>query len=105
MYAPLTRKFSCTGFFIANSRIHTLMREFDWSTSPLGYPYTWAQSLRHVVRFMLDCKTPMAFSWGPDFRMIYNDAYLPIVGKKHPAAFGARIQDICAEIWPYMDRI
>ena len=30
----------------------------------------------------------MAICWGPDFTFLYNDAYLPLIGTKHPWAAG-----------------
>jgi hypothetical protein len=60
--------------------------------------------LRAIVSLMLDSTFPMCLS-GPDLRLLYNDAYLPIAGKKHPASLGARMQDVWAELWPAMDGI
>jgi PAS domain S-box-containing protein len=76
-----------------------LMREHDWSTSPLGNPETWPQSLRSVVGLLLASKFPMFVAWGPKLGFLYNDAYTEILGAKHPAALGARFQDIWSEIW------
>lgn len=32
------------------------MRAFDWSTTPLGPPQTWPQSLRTAIRILLDSR-------------------------------------------------
>jgi len=77
-----------------------LMRARDWSTSPLGSPDTWPQSLRTVVGLMLTSKFPMFVAWGPDLIFLYNDDYAPILGAKHPTAMGHRFRDIWSEIWP-----
>src|SRR5271170_5967282 len=45
-------------------------------------------SLKLVVDLMLASGFPMAVRWGPDFVMIYNDGYRPILGVKHPLALG-----------------
>ncbi|MBL8771198.1 MAG: PAS domain-containing protein [Phenylobacterium sp.] len=82
------------------SDVGGLMRERDWSASPLGPPDTWPQSLRSVVGLLLGSKFPMFVAWGPELGFLYNDAYAEILGKKHPAALGARFHDIWAEIWP-----
>lgn len=37
--------------------------------------------------------------------MIYNDAYIHMLEQKHPAAFGARLSDVWAEIWPQLEPI
>jgi serine phosphatase RsbU (regulator of sigma subunit) len=38
--------------------------------------------------------------WGPEFVMLYNDAYVQLIGDKHPAALGAPAQRVFPEIWP-----
>ncbi len=75
------------------------MRSHDWSKSPLGWPQTWPASLRVIVQLMLDSKFPMRVAWGPELGLLYNDAYAEILALKHPAALGARLQDVWAEIW------
>jgi signal transduction histidine kinase len=50
----------------------------------------------------------MFVAWGPELGFLYNEPYSEILGKKHPAAMGARFQEIWAEIWhdvgPLADR-
>ena len=75
------------------------MRAHDWSTSPLGSPVTWPQSLRSVVGLILNSKFPMFVAWGEELGFLYNDAYAEILGDKHPAALGCRFEDIWREIW------
>ncbi len=75
------------------------LRAHDWSTSPLGPPETWPQSLRTSVSILLNSGHPMFVAWGPELGFIYNDAYATILGDKHPAALGRRFHDIWSEIW------
>ena len=63
-----------------------LMRTHDWTTSPLGSPETWPQSLRSVVGLLLGSKFPMFVAWGPELGFLYNDPYAEILGSKHPAS-------------------
>jgi len=77
-----------------------LMRAHDWSSSPLGPPERWPQSLRSVVSLMLTSKFPMFIAWGPKLAFLYNDGYRPIFGTKHPHALGLPFQEVWAEIWP-----
>jgi PAS domain S-box-containing protein len=77
-----------------------LMRALDWSRSPLGDPSTWPQSLRSVVGLLLTSRFPMFVAWGPELGFLYNEPYAEILGAKHPAAMGARFQDVWVEIWP-----
>jgi signal transduction histidine kinase len=37
--------------------------------------------------------------WGPSLVNIYNDAYAPMLGKRHPAAFGQPARAHWADIW------
>ena len=76
------------------------MRAHDWSTSPLGAPEAWPQSLRSVVGLLLHSKFPMFVAWGKELGFVYNDAYADILAGKHPRSLGARFYDIWSEIWP-----
>lgn len=81
------------------SRMHAYMSEFDWGASSFGEPHSWPKSLCAVIDLMLDSAFPMCLSWGPELRLIYNDAYLTLIGHKHPAAFGAPMKEVFAELW------
>ena len=73
------------------------MRMHDWSTSSLGTPGTWPQSLRTFVRLMLDAKQAMFIAWGPARTWLYNDAFIPILGDKHPRALGRPAMEVWSE--------
>ena len=47
---------------------------------------------------MLHCKTPVFLAWGPELSFLYNDAYLDILGERHPAALGRPLYEVWAEI-------
>jgi hypothetical protein len=76
-----------------------LMRSHDWSDSPLGAPETWPPSLRSVVSLMLTSRFPMFVAWGPELAILYNDAYAPILGTRHPHAMGHPFREVWPEIW------
>ena len=73
-----------------------LIRAKDWSKTVLGASESWSASLTLVVNLILASGFPMAVRWGPDFVMIYNDGYRPILGDKHPGALGLPFR----EVWP-----
>jgi PAS domain S-box-containing protein len=75
------------------------MRAFDWSCSPLGPPEGWPQALKTATGILLSSKFPMFLAWGRELRFLYNDAYIDVLGGKHPAALGHAFEDIWAEIW------
>ena len=86
-------------FLAGGGKLAEMMRELDWRGSPLGPPEEWPPSLQSVVSLMLNSKFPMFVAWGEELGFLYNDAYAPILGAKHPAALGNRFSDIWSEIW------
>jgi two-component sensor histidine kinase len=77
-----------------------LMRAYDWSGSPLGSPEKWPQSLRAMIRVMLNTNHPMWIWWGPDLIQFYNDAYRETMGPEmHPSALGAKGRESWHYIW------
>jgi len=78
-----------------------LMREKDWSLTPLGEPDGWSQSLRTTVNIILNSPFPMFLFWGKTLKSFYNDAYRPILGNdgKHPKILGLNGKQAWAEIW------
>jgi signal transduction histidine kinase/PAS domain-containing protein len=77
-----------------------LVREFDWSRTPLGAIEEWPQSLKTVVRVLLTSRFSMWMGWGPELTFLYNDDYARMtLGKKHPWALGKPFQEVWAEIW------
>ena len=87
-------------FLAGGGHTGALMRQHDWSNSPLGPPETWPQSLRTVVGLLLQSQFPMFVAWGTELGFLYNDPYAEILGAKHPRALGRRFEDIWSEIWP-----
>ena len=73
-------------FLAGGGKLAEMMRELDWRGSPLGPPEEWPSSLQSVVSLMLNSKFPMFVAWGEELGFLYNDAYAPILGAKHPAA-------------------
>jgi PAS domain S-box-containing protein len=87
-------------FLSGGGAMGALMRAFDWSSSPLGPPSTWSQSLRTVVRLMLNTGHPMYIWWGADGACLYNDAYSRSIGpERHPGSLGKPAREVWAEIW------
>src|SRR5689334_16451072 len=75
------------------------MREMDWSQTALGPPHLWPQSLRSTVSMLLPSKAQIVLFWGPEFIVLYNDAYRPVFGAKHPDALGRPGREAWTEIW------
>ena len=75
------------------------IRTFDWSKTPLGPISDWPQSLKTSLSICLASRFPIVMYWGPEYVVLYNDAYSAILGSKHPWALGQRCRDCWAEIW------
>jgi signal transduction histidine kinase len=77
-----------------------LVREFDWTKTPLGAIEEWPESLKTVVRVLLTSRFAMWMSWGPELTFLYNDDYARMtLGKKHPWALGKASHEVWKEIW------
>jgi len=83
----------------AGGRCGALVRELDWSATPLGPAERWPSSLRFNVQTVLSSRYPMLLLWGHELTQIYNDAYAQLIGDKHPAAMGIDVRVTLAEGW------
>ncbi len=75
------------------------MRAVDWAATPLGPVEHWPQSLRSAVSILLPSKAQIILFWGPDLVALYNDAYRPVFGAKHPSALGQPARECWREVW------
>ena len=92
----------------APASLRALIGAHDWRHSPLGHPDDWPPQLATAVAMALDSALPMFIAWGPDLRMLYNDAYVQMLGERHPAALGEPFQRVWSDAWtqlvPIIDR-
>lgn len=86
-------------FLNDGGQMGALIRQKDWSETPLGPPETWPVSLQTTVSILLNSRFPMFVWWGPELTCIYNDSYIPIAGEKHPRMLGRSGREAWAEIW------
>ncbi len=84
------------------------IRARDWSTS-LGSPEAWSPALKTLAGLLLGSSQPMFMAWGPERTWLYNDAFIPILGQKHPEALGMPAMAVWAEaraeLEPLFDRV
>ena len=73
------------------------MRAYPWAGRRWAIR-GWSASLRTAVRICLTSRFPMIVWWGTDLRFLYNDAYLPLLGTKHPA-LAKPGETVWPEIW------
>lgn len=76
-----------------------LMRARNWAETPFGPVGTWSPALRSAVGICLGSRFPIVLYWGPTRALIYNDAWSPVPGNKHPWALGRPGWEVWAEIW------
>ena len=96
---------SVPGFLEGGGALGALMRIHDWASTPLGAPESWPANLQSTLGLCLDSAFPIAIYWGPDLLLLYNDAWSPILGEKHPWALGRPATEVWPEIWDAIDPV
>ncbi|OJH37668.1 ATP-binding protein [Cystobacter ferrugineus] len=86
-------------FLAGGGEMGALMRAKDWSKTPFGPVETWSPALRSAVGICLGSRFPIVLYWGPTRALLYNDAWSPVPGQKHPWALGRPGAEVWAEIW------
>lgn len=85
--------------FAGGGEMAARMRSLDWSKTPLGPVETWPQSLKTSVSICLNSRFSILLWWGPELVKLYNDAYIELIGSKHPWALGSPGREVWPEIW------
>lgn len=78
---------------------------FDWSRTELGPIEKWDSGLINSLRIVFSCPVGMYCTWGPERRVFYNDAYIPILKHRHPQALGSPLREVWPEVWDQVDAI
>jgi PAS domain S-box-containing protein len=86
--SPARSTSSDINWLAGGGEMAALIATIDWSHTPLGPMDAWPQSLRTTVSLCLSSTFPILVAWGPEYIQIYNDAYRPICGGKHPQSMG-----------------
>ena len=81
------------------------LRAVDWASNPLGPVAGWPLSLQAAVRIVLNSEFPMMLHWGPELISVYNDAYAPSLGRKHPGHLGRPAREWWPEMWDQLQPI
>jgi PAS domain S-box-containing protein len=75
------------------------IQAIDWEGTAFGARADWSAELKMALSLCLNTTLPTAIYWGDDLRLLYNDAWAPIAGEKHPWALGRPARDVWADIW------
>jgi PAS domain S-box-containing protein len=85
---------------VGKGEMAELVRAYDWGSTSLGPIESWSKELVTIVNLTLSSSSPARTMWGPELILIYNDAYRPIPGPRHPAALGKSAREVYSESWP-----
>jgi hypothetical protein len=106
---PFRSRLELNSFPPGSDEMSVNTRTFDWAATSLGPIENWPDSLRALVAMMLGSAQPMFMAWGDERLWLYNHAFSPILGNKHPSALGRPISEVWAEAWsdlaPLIDRV
>jgi PAS domain S-box-containing protein len=90
-------------WLVGAGELGALIRAKDWAATPLGPIEDWPQSLRSAVSILLPSKAQIVLFWGPELVAIYNDAYRPVFGSKHPTALAKPAREAWSELWDVLE--
>ncbi|MBY9061997.1 PAS domain S-box protein [Sphingomonas yunnanensis] len=99
MNQPLTSASDPTLLFAHGGEMGQRILAHDWSASPLGPIAGWPAELRNALALALPARVEIVLFWGPDHVALYNDAYAPTIGAKHPHALGQPGRLAWSELW------
>jgi signal transduction histidine kinase/ActR/RegA family two-component response regulator len=66
---------------------------------PLAGGMPWPESLRAAIAVMLGSRFPMFAAWGAELRLVYNDAFIALLGERHPGALGQPLAHSLTDSW------
>lgn len=85
---------------LRRSEMGRLTLDHDWARTSLGAMSTWGPELRTTVSLVMQSPFRAALWCGDDLTMLYNDPYIPAVGRKHPdRSFGLAGAVAWGELW------
>jgi len=85
--------------FRSAASLEPAYRAVAWEQTPLGAPGGWSPELRTALALVLETRFPAALLWGPELVVLYNEAFVALIGDKHPSALGAPARDVFSEVW------
>jgi PAS domain-containing protein len=73
-------------------------RSIHWDNTPLGSMNGWSSQLRSTANLVMQDPRPSVMFWGPELIMIYNEAYIQLLGGFHPC-MGVSARVALASVW------
>ena len=102
---PRAEMEAAEALFSGAGDVRRLLRGIDWSRTALGPLAAWPDSLRGMLRLVLDSPMPMLLLWGPDLICLYNDPYRLLMGVEHRAGLGQSNRALAPDLWHLTDAI
>lgn len=99
---PLRRKMSVEPDWVLPEIVHDqepyvdIIAGLDWSSTPLGHPAAWPTLLKQAFNQILADSRPLAMYWGPQYILLYNEAFSKLCGSQHPGLLGKPVE----AAWP-----
>ena len=67
---------------------------------------SWPNQLRQMVLLVMTDPNPAVVCWGKEQGWVYNEAYVPLVGQKHPHLHGKNPRfGGLGEVWDHFDQV
>lgn len=73
-----------------------IIASLDWPSTPLGHPTAWPPLLKQTFNQILADSRPIAMYWGPQYILLYNEAFSKLCGSQHPCLLGKPVE----AAWP-----
>ncbi|KAF9693531.1 hypothetical protein EKO04_008284 [Ascochyta lentis] len=73
-------------------------RGIDWGDTPLGPMRGWSPQLRSNATLIMQDPRPAVGFYGSELIMIYNEAYIELLGGLHPC-MGRSAREVLASVW------
>jgi hypothetical protein len=90
-----------TEFLAGGGEMGERIRGFDWLSTPLGPIAEWSLTMRLAIGLCAKSRFPIIIHWGwPALTVLYNDAFIPFAGGKHPTLLGRPLFDSWPELQP-----
>jgi PAS domain S-box-containing protein len=77
-------------------------RQFDSVSRSLRADGPAGHSFDTIVALMQESRLPTLLAWGPELRVLYNEAFVPAIGPRHPA-LGAPLAELWPDVWSTME--
>ena len=88
--------------WLGDGEVAALIRERDWSRSPVGPIERWPGPLRTALGVCLHSTTPVAVYWGSELITLYHDVCAQFIGENHPRSLGMPARVLYADVWEEM---